>query len=204
MNELKTGDLLLFSEHPYECCMGLLDCCIKCCTGSKYSHAALVVVDPPWAPSCKGTFVWESTWHGTKDPQDSLVKFGVQLTPLEFYTKHYPGIVSIYVRDGVEIASITAIQTTVYGHKYDTRPKDWCAALFKTPIPRQTDVFTCSAFVSYVLTMAGVLAKDTSWTTVSAEDLSNNSVLQWAKVYGNVSFLGTYSQVETHAGYIEI
>lgn len=209
MNQLQTGDLLLFSEHPHECCMGMLDCCIKLCTGSKYSHAALVVVDPPWAPSCKGIFVWESTWHGTKDPQDGLIKFGVQLTPIEFYTQRYPGVVSIYVREGVGIDNLTLIdiQKKVYDHKYDTRPKDWCAALFKRTIPRQTDVFTCSAFVSYVLTMASVLDKETEWTTISAAELAcshRDGIIKWEQTYGAVSFIGTYSPTETHSGYIEI
>ena len=93
---LKTGDLLLFSEQPTNCFMKTLDCCIKKCTKSRYSHAALVIVDPPWAEHCKGTFVWESSYHGTKDPQDNEVKFGVQLTPIELYTKSYPGKVSIW------------------------------------------------------------------------------------------------------------
>ena len=53
------------------CC---LDQVIKTCTRSRYSHSALVVVDPPWSTSLKGVFVWESTWHGTPDPQDGIVE----------------------------------------------------------------------------------------------------------------------------------
>ena len=99
METLKTGDILLFSEQPSNLFLKTLDCLIKKCTCSKYSHAALILVDPPFAPNCKGTFVWESSWHGTKDPQDDKVKFGVQLTPVDFYTKKYPGVVSIYKRE---------------------------------------------------------------------------------------------------------
>lgn len=98
MELLKTGDILLFSELPTSLWMSCLDRIIKTCTNSKYSHSALVIVDPPWAPALKGTFVWESSWHGTPDPQDNEVKFGVQLTPLDFYIKQYPGRVSIYAR----------------------------------------------------------------------------------------------------------
>jgi hypothetical protein len=199
MNELKTGDLLLFSEFPSMCLMSALDYMIKCCTCSKYSHAALIVVDPPWAPSLKGTFVWESSWHGTKDPQDDLVKLGVQLTPLQFYTQQYPGSVAIYVRKGSSKyftdAVLKRVHKMVYKHKYDDRPKDWLAACFKRKIERQTEVFTCSAFVSYVLTSIGVLSLETDWTIMSAASLSKNGTdIVWNVKYGRDTYLGTYSQ----------
>ena len=127
-----TGDILLFDERPNMCCMATLDSLIQCCTRSKYSHCALVVVDPPFAPQCKGTFVWESSWHGTKDPQDDKVKFGVQLTPIELYTEHYPGAVTVYRRQPMSTNTrqmfsddaLKAVHKKVYLHGYDTRPKD--------------------------------------------------------------------------------
>jgi len=210
MENLQTGDVLLFSELPTECCMGFLDCCIKCCTRSKYSHSAIVVVNPPWAPQCKGTFIWESSYHGTRDPQDNDIKFGVQLTPLKFYTEQYPGTVQIYMRKGIGIDEkiLCDIHKNVYRHGYDTRPRDWCCALFKQKIQRQTDVFTCSAFVSYVLTMCGILDKNTSWTTITAAELSSTheqrSLLKWNIPLGTDTFLGTFSTTEIHSGYIEI
>ena len=187
--KLNTGDILLFDERPNMCCMAGLDTLIKCCTRSKYSHCALVVVDPPFAPQCKGTFVWESSWHGTADPQDNTVKFGVQLTPVAFYTDNYPGIVTIYRRRPIlektrrlfSDEALTAIHKKVYLHGYDTRVKDWCSALFKKRIQRQTDVFTCSAFVSFVLTELEILEAETPWTIVSAADLSSraSSLVEW-------------------------
>ena len=179
MESLKTGDLLLFSELPSSCCMSCLDCLIKKCTKSKYSHSALVVVDPPWEPKLKGTFVWESSWHGTPDPQDDTIKFGVQLTPLTFYTERYPGRVSIWVRHQVEKSvfdaqSLINIHKTVYKKLYDTRPSDWCLAAMCLRTTRQTDSFTCSAFVSYVLTQQKILGANTCWTTISAAELSSS------------------------------
>ena len=198
MQTLKTGDILLFSEKPTICWMSTLDCIIKCCTCSKYSHAALVIVDPPWAPQLKGIYIWESSWHGIKDPQDGIVKFGVQLTPLEFYTQQYPGTVSIYVRKGnqqyFKTESLLRVQTSVYKHKYDDRPYDWCAACLRRKIPRQTDVFTCSAFVSFILTNMGVLSLETDWTIVRAADLSSDSTgLCWRTAYSSDIYLGTFS-----------
>lgn len=191
--KLKTGDIVLFNEHPTNICMAMLDCLIKCFTCSKYSHVALIVVDPPFAPLCRGTYVWESSWHGSKDPQDDTVKFGVQLTPIELYTKNYPGRVSIYrrapesksTRQLFSDNALLALHKKVYKHGYDTRPKDWCSALFRRRIRRQTDVFTCSAFVSYALTELGVLDAETPWTIVSAAEFSarNNTLLKWQHAY---------------------
>ena len=193
METLKTGDILLFNEHPSNIFLKTLDCLIKKCTCSKYSHSAIVLVDPPFAPSCKGTFVWESSWHGTKDPQDDKVKFGVQLTPIEFYTGNYPGVVNIYKREPQKRNLFTddkliEIHEKVYMHGYDTRPKDWCSAMCKKRIQNQTDVFTCSAFVSYVLTELEILDNTTAWTIISAADLScqsSSTLLKWNMEYSD-------------------
>jgi len=200
---LKTGDLLLFSEEPTNCLMKTLDCCIKKCTKSRYSHAALVVVDPPWATHCKGTFVWESSYHGTRDPQDNEVKFGVQLTPIELYTKNYPGKVSIWVRtprfDNVFTdEALMKIHPLVYKHGYDTRVRDWFCAAFCYKIQCQTEVFTCSAFVSFVLHELGVL--DACWTVISAAELSSfdsTGMVEFKKKYSKDELLGYYPQPDS-------
>lgn len=200
---LKTGDILLFSEHPTQCCMACLDCLIKKCTCSKYSHSALVVVDPPWT-TLKGIYVWESSWHGQPDPQDGLVKMGVQLTPLEFYMSKYPGSVRIWVRrapfDVVKPKQWVNIHKKVYKHAYDTRPYDWISAAFQRRIARQTDSFTCSAFVSYVLTELKALAGDTCWTTISAAELSSerkSSLVHFVEEYGADEYFGHFPDEDT-------
>jgi hypothetical protein len=71
--DLKTGDILLFDEHPTDCLNSFLDSTIRCCTHSKYSHAGLVIIDPEWAP--KGIYVWDSSKQTVPDPQDQRIKF---------------------------------------------------------------------------------------------------------------------------------
>jgi len=89
--------------------------------------------------------------------------------------------------------ALKAVHKKVYLHGYDTRAKDWCSALFKKRIQRQTDVFTCSAFVSFVLTELGILDAETPWTILSAAELSsggNTSLLKWRFLYGDDQRLG--------------
>ena len=79
---LKTGDLLLFNSHSSS--FFSLSSLIKWGTHSNYTHVAMVLKDPSFIHPClKGTFVWESSWEGTPDPQDGKVKLGVQITPIK-------------------------------------------------------------------------------------------------------------------------
>lgn len=132
-------------------------------------------------------------------PQDNEVKFGVQLTPIELYTKSYPGKVSIWVRtprfDNIFTdEALLKLHPLVYKHGYDTRFKDWLCAALCFKIECQTEVFTCSAFVSYVLYELGVL--NACWTVISAAELSSfdkTGMVEFHKQYGPDEFLGHYS-----------
>ena len=82
MDDLKTGDLLLFSAHE-KGPLKYLSWLIEYFTHSDFTHVAMILKNPTFIhPSLKGTFVWESSWEGIPDPQDGKIKFGVKLTPL--------------------------------------------------------------------------------------------------------------------------
>ena len=209
INQLKTGDILLFNESPRNIFMSGFTSLIKHFTYSNYSHIALVIVDPPFASHLKGVFIWESSYHGTKDPSDNRVKFGVQLTPLSIYTQRYPGQLKIYKRSPIndDIRNLFTqrvlhmIHNNTYLKKYDVsifksmfvylikHPNyllDWHSAYLKYNIEHKMETFTCSAFVSYVLTQVGILDANTSWTKISAADLSYQSkttMIQWNHHY---------------------
>lgn len=197
VDDLETGDILLFNENPNNCCMGMLDCLIKICTNSSYSHSAIVLRDPPWIED-KGVYVWESTYHGNPDPQDNKVKFGVQLTSIERYTEDYPGCVSIYVRkcSAPELWTtkiLNEIRSTVYCKPYDILPQNWFQALIQIDMfqPRTTRFF-CSALVAYILMKVGIVDRHINWTKVSAQKLSSSvlkSDIIWIKSYGDDIFL---------------
>lgn len=191
VKSLRTGDILFFNEHPTDMRFRCLTSLIKCCTRSTYSHVGLVIVDPPWT-TLKGVFVWESSYHGIKDPQDGKVKFGVQLTPIELYTRHYPGSVDIFLRrpnspdtyDKFSDMTLMSVHQKVYGVTYDTSVRDWIGAwLKKTPARRQTKSFFCSAFVSFILTECAILDQMTNWTKMTAADLSSNNACTWVLEY---------------------
>lgn len=187
---LCTGDILLFDEHPSKCPMQCLTSIIKCCTRSIYSHIAIVIVDPPWT-TLKGCYVWESSSHSIKDPQDGRVKFGVQLTPLSFYLTKYPGYVNIYVRKPVSRdhhlkwnpLTLKHIHEKVYNKPYDTRVKDWLCAWLKISNQRTTQRFFCSAFVCYVLVELGIIDPSTNWTLMTAANMSADTACKWLCTY---------------------
>lgn len=112
MQPLQTGDIFLFEFEKTPGLMGFIECCIRCFTDSRYSHAAFVWVDPIipendfWnqhynkthAVNGKmeyeeyengyvkliGPYIWDSALHEIKGV-DGKKHFGVQLTPLKKY-----------------------------------------------------------------------------------------------------------------------
>lgn len=187
---LRTGDILLFNEHPNSCMFWWIDYCIRCWTNSPYSHVGMVIVDPEWAP--KGTYVWDSSMHVHPDPQDHKVKFGIALVKIEDYLNNIDGRQQLYKRSPVnpEVYNrftpekLKELHDKVYGKHYDLDPKHWFAGLIHSFIPRSTKQFFCSAFVSYALTQMGILHADTDWTIVSPAMLSESSCrLDWLCPY---------------------
>mgnify|MGYP001189586494 CR=1 FL=1 len=187
---LRTGDILLFNEHPRKCLFSFIDGCIRWMTNSPYSHAGMVIVDPEWAP--KGTYVWDSSWHVHPDPQDNKIKFGIALVKLEDYLENVDGKQQLYKRSPVDPKvyerftpeKLRQLHDKVYGKHYDLDIGHWFAGFVHSLIPRSTKTFFCSAFVSFALTEMGVLAPDTDWTVVSPAMLSSTcSRLTWECPY---------------------
>jgi len=190
IEQLKTGDIILFNEHPYSGCMVCIDWAIRCWTHSVYSHVGLIVVDPPWTK--KGTYVWDSSRHVHKDPEDDKIKYGIALIPLQNYIDYDGGRQKLYKRSPLNKDvykrftndALTELHNKVYGCHYDTTIGHWLAAMVHILIPRSTKTFFCSAFVSYTLTQLGILDQQTDWTIVSPADLSEHGTLDWEYKYG--------------------
>jgi len=194
LNDLDTGDILLFDERPSGCLWKILDGCIKLCTNSKYSHSAMVLKNPKWLGLPDGIYVWESTGftHLTDPVDHKKNKFGVQIHTIDEYTKDY-GDVIIYVRQAPNKAKnlftnvmLKTIYNDTYGKSYDDMPKDWIEAMLKIGPKRRTDMFWCSAFVSYILTKVGIVSSYTDWSMMSPQDLSfKSSSISWDVPYSS-------------------
>ena len=178
MENLKTGDIILFCGRSDGWIQYFSDL-IKYATHSNYSHVGMIVKDPDFiSPGLKGTFVWESGWEGIPDPQDGIVKLGVQLTPLNEMLKTYEGS-KVIVRklncpDNLFTKSkLKQIHDVVYLRPYDINPYDWIQAFFRSDInPRKTDRFWCSALVGYIYTECGILNANTDWSILRPSDFS--------------------------------
>lgn len=190
---LKTGDILLFDDGQGGSTFAtLFTGLIKYFTKSKFSHVAMVIKDPTFIhPSLKGYYVWESSWEGKPDPQDGVVKLGVQITPFEEIYQHYSSTGgSIYARR-VECdpalfndEKLSEIHEVVYGKPYDMVPKDWVEGIFrKDSDPDRTDRFWCSALVGYIYAKAGVINEKTDWSDLRPSDFSieGRDILQFNK-----------------------
>lgn len=207
---LKTGDIILFEEDA-KCgsVFKVVDWAIRCWTRSPYSHAGLVVVNPPRVNVCsgkpvldaeghpthlEGTFVWDSSKHFQRDPMDGKIKFGIALVPLDAYLHDkmlnhqtlykrsplHPETYELFTPD-----IMRQLYIEVYDKPYDTQLGHWLAGMFHILIPRSDKAFVCSAFVAYALTFVGVLAKDTCYTIKSPADLSSRARHQLAFVAGH-------------------
>lgn len=185
----KTGDILLFHEYPRNICFAILDWGIRCVTNSKYSHAGMVIVDPPWTKP--GVYVWDSSKHVYPDPQDRKIKFGIAIVPIHSYMEDRT--VQIFKRAPVNNETyalfskeaLENIHDNVYGKPYDISATTWMTGFFNYFVPRTTDRFVCSAFVTYALTVVGVLSPNTEWSTVTPAQLSvDGTSLYWDHEYG--------------------
>jgi len=181
MDNLQTGDLLLFTAHKTGP-LKYLSWIIEYATHSDYTHVAMILKDPSFIhPSLKGTFVWESSWEGKPDPQDGKIKLGVQITPLSEILKEYSES-KVIVRKldcpkGNETffseENLKNVHDVVYHKPYDIVLKDWVEALIqKDSNPQKTDRFWCSALVGYIYAKCGIIDEKTDWTIIRPSDFS--------------------------------
>jgi hypothetical protein len=178
INNLETGDIILFSSHE-EGWWKYLSNLIKFGTHSEYTHIGMIVRNPTFLhESLNGIFVWESGWEGMKDPQDDKIKLGVQLTPLHEILNNFKNgrimIRKVITKtDCFSEENLKKVHNEVYNKPYDLNPIDWILALLSKDIrPQKTSCFWCSALVGYIYTKCGILEEKTDWSKLSPNDFS--------------------------------
>jgi hypothetical protein len=177
---LETGDLVLFTQRKPSA-WWLLDKAIEIFTRSPYVHVGIVLVDPPFQVP-RGTYLWESGFEGTPDPESGKCKLGVRLTDIG--TILDAGAQGLFVRKctlPIAEAKLRKIHADVFLKPYDVCLSDWLLATLRLDSkPQKTDRFWCSAFVAYVLTRLEWLPEITDWSIVRPCDLSSSSTyLTW-------------------------
>lgn len=178
---LKTGDIVLFSDQWSFNPINIFGKLIEIITRKPYSHVGMILKDPIWIqPDMKGLYLWESSYEGTPDPQDNKVKLGVQITPLEVALHKYN--CNIYIRqlenasDKLTIPILQKIHKIVYEKPYDFNPFDWLAAYLRFSINgnRKDKRYFCSALVACIYTEAGILDSSTDWSLIRPSDFDEN------------------------------
>lgn len=188
----KTGDILLYNTTKY-----WYSRLIERFTASNYSHISMVLHRPTWLdPSLteEEYYVLESGSERFPDAVSGEFKFGVQVCPLSKVWTEYAsqGYGHLYVRriqlpesdqplkliDGIKAAYAKAKACP-----YDLNPCDWIKCYFDENSTLQqieatsqhnqkTTSFWCSALISFVLVVAGVLDKSVPWTVITPYDFS--------------------------------
>jgi len=182
MNELKTGDIILFDYEGHSIISSLL----KRFTKSNFTHVGMILKDPKFIhPSLKGLYVWESGKEDNPGPQDNK-KIGVQITPfLEIYDKYKNTGSKIYIRKIKDNNIFTdenlkKIHDIVYDKPYDIVPLDWIEGYLQKDLnPQKTNRFWCSALIGYIYTQLGILNPDTDWSILRPCDFSQDSQLKF-------------------------
>lgn len=186
LDDLKTGDLILFDNNQSSGIFSYIASLIKYGTHSNYTHIGMILKDPTYIhKSLKGTFVWESGWEGTPDPQDGKIKMGVQITPIHEMVNYYNKTGGkIFIRkietelnkndDNYPFrpSKLKEIHDLVYDKPYDMNPFDWVDAALGIAPSKHTNKYWCSAFVGYVYVKAGILDPVTDWSELSPSDFS--------------------------------
>lgn len=183
VEELQTGDLILVCNTETGWFNYFLDV-IKYSTHSNYVHIGMIVKDPDFLEyPMKGTYIWESSYEGTPDPEDGKIKLGVQLTKIETFIQNYKKESTSFkllvrkIKDNskkiFDNSVMNKVHSIVTDKPYDINIKDWIMAFFrKADEPQNTKSFWCSALVGYIYTQCGILSKDTDWNVLYPNDFS--------------------------------
>lgn len=184
MDKLETGDLLIFkrkNENMFNV-MGIVDYF----SDNEIVHIGFVLRDPVWLnPSLKGTFVWESSWDSTPDPQEVGMRISTQITSLLDSRNRFPDC-EIYVKKiktpspfffkGLD-KKFEKIHNRLFENPYSIIPNDWLRLSLGNS--KENDMkyskYWCSGLVAYIMRELGILYYSFDWSKVKPDDFSIES-----------------------------
>lgn len=179
LSDLQTGDVLLF--HSRSCISKI----IQCCTCSYFSHVGIILRDPIYIDKkLKGIYLFHSSVKYYIDAIDNVKKSGVQITHIDEILKKNKKnnlyVRKIYLPFSLDEKKILNIYNKVVDKPYNKNLCDWLRAEFnilKRPIGDTEKYFWCSALVGYFYNKMGLLSNPETWTLLTPEDWSGDSVL---------------------------
>ncbi len=155
-NDLKTGDIVLFSGK------GGISTGIKWGTLSKWSHVGMILKLPEY----NFVTVWESTTlSSTIDLDTNTPRKGVQLVPLSARVNGYDGDIAVRSLDGVSnnqinIAALMDLRRDVTGRPYEESKIELVKAAYDRPLGRNSEDLSslfCSELVAEAYQRLGLL-----------------------------------------------
>ena len=183
-SRLQTGDVIMCHSS---CEDSPIDKVIEEATHSPWEHTGIVVRDPWWLDEKhNGLFILQSGSgpNGYPDIIDGS-RSGVTLNRLEDFLANR---VEIYVMSlsGQTWTDKSRMMFSrsvcdAHGKPYDKNPLRWCLVGITSflrcgccapkVVPRQTNVFWCSALVAFVFVKNGWLSSDLDWTCQTPADI---------------------------------
>ena len=185
IENLETGDIILYSEHKY-----FYEKVIQYFTNSKYTHIAMILKDPIYInPSLKGLYIIESGVESFNDAEDNEKKFGVQIVSFDKIMEKWEG--EIFVRklhckrNEDFYKKLSEVHEMVHNKSYDLLPQDWIEAALGIGHTKTTNRFWCSALISYIYIKLGLLDKSLEWSLVTPNEFGteNNKSLKFINCY---------------------
>ena len=170
-NELKTGDLVLFSGK------GPFSDIIKYGTLSKWSHIGMILHMPEY----DFLTVWESTTlSDVKDLESGLPRKGVQLVPLSNRVQKYSGDISVRQLKGSDLPNnslrkLMELRKELRGKEYEKSKIELLKSAYDGPFGHNDEDLSsifCSELVAEAYQRLGLVTEEKSSNEYTPADFS--------------------------------
>lgn len=176
MNELKTGDLILFTNE-YKGAYKILNCFNKSIINTEYTHVGMVLKDPTFiSPNLKGLYLWHSDLRET-DLEEQQIKFGVKINPLieecrNRKTKIFVRKIICNNNDIFNQEKLQEINNTINEKPYEVIPPEWLGHIFEMDKDKKPNHSWTSALIGYIYIQCGILDASTEWGQLKPSDFT--------------------------------
>jgi len=190
---LITGDIILFGYNN-----SIISNLVQIATSSVWTHVGIVIKNPDFLINSEGIidglFLLNSDGQYEKDIETNEPKFGVQLVDLRKKIENYDGLIvarhllkinetHTIIENKKRNEMFTTAYQSIFGKSYDYIPLNLLITIFHSRgyefadnwiNNRHTDYLFCSAMVTYIYTITGIMDKHTKWSLYTPDFFSQN------------------------------